>query len=193
MATLICAKCGKQIEEENLVECPHCWEIYHRECWEEISHCLSCKKFNLDYAQIQAEKEAEKERLELNKENGVEEDDEDKAKDEKEENPIKALSQKMSNSNAVESVMMMSKVLLVIGMVAGIAILAVGIFFYGVKGGAIGLVAGALVAALGWVGSVLANGFAELINNSQKNTHYLSKLFSDKEDDEKEIDTQWEK
>ncbi len=187
MATLICAKCGQPIEQENLVECPFCWEIYHKECWEETKNCLSCNKFNIDYAKIQAEKEAEQERVELNKENGVTETDEEHNEEEKTENPLKAFSQKISNSNAVDSVSVVSKILLVIGGVAGIAALGVGAFFFGIKGGVIGLLVGAFVASLGWVGSVLVNGFAELINNSQKSTYYLSKLFSEKED-EKEID-----
>ena len=65
MANLVCAKCNKPIEDNNLVECPFCWEMYHKECWEETKFCLSCKKYNLDFARIQAEKEdAEKKAVE---------------------------------------------------------------------------------------------------------------------------------
>ncbi len=187
MATLICAKCGQPIDRENLVECPFCWEIYHKECWEETKNCLSCNKFNIDYAKIQAEKEAEQERIELNKENGITEADEEHNEEENTENPLKVFSQKMSVSNVVDSVSMMSKILLVIGGVSGISALGVGAFFFGIKGGVIGLLIGAFAAALCYVGSVLVNGFAEIINTSQKNTYYLSKLFSEKEN-EKEFD-----
>ena len=46
MANLVCAKCNKPIEDNNLVECPFCWEMYHKECWEETKFCLSCESLN---------------------------------------------------------------------------------------------------------------------------------------------------
>ena len=59
MATLICAKCNQPIDEENAVECPFCWEIYHKECWEDTENCVTCKKYNPIYEMAQAQKEVE--------------------------------------------------------------------------------------------------------------------------------------
>ncbi len=187
MANLICAKCGQPIEQENLVECPFCWEIYHKECWEETPNCLSCNKFNLDYAQVQAEKEAEAERLELEEKNKAE-DEQPEETQETEENPFEAPTSEMNHSAVANNVMSMSMVVLIIGAVAGVALVVGGFFLRGIKGAIAGLVAGAVAVALGWVASVLINGFAELINNSQKNAYYLSKLLSKKEDEEKDFD-----
>ncbi len=185
MANLICAKCGQPIEEENLVECPFCWEIYHKECWEETKNCLSCKKFNLDYARVEAEKEEEEQRLALEKENVVQEEEQPDTPEEEEEQASKF---KLNNTISSNMVGDMSKIVLVLGIVAGVAILGLMVYMRGLVGGAIGAVAGGIIAGLGYVASVLVNGFAQLIDNSQKSLYYLSKLASNNEDDEKEND-----
>ena len=59
MANFICAKCNQPISEENAVECPFCWEIYHKECWEDTENCVNCKKYNPIYEMAQAQKEYE--------------------------------------------------------------------------------------------------------------------------------------
>ncbi len=185
MANLICAKCGQPIEEENLVECPFCWEIYHKECWEETKNCLSCKKFNLDYARVEAEKEEEEQRLVLEKENVVQEEEQADTQEEEEEQPSKLKFNNTMSSNMVGDI---SKIVLILGVVSGVAILALMVYLKGFVGGVIGAVAGGIIIGVGYVSSVLVNGFAQLIDNSQKSTYYLSRLASNNEDDEKEND-----
>lgn len=178
MANLICAKCNKPINEENLIECPHCWEMYHKECWEETKFCLNCKKYNLDFAKIQAEKEA----LEEQEEKQYEEAEEETTSEELDESVFETPSREMNHSPAANAIMLVSKVLLIIGAVAGVTFAAYMIFITrSIVGGAIGVVAGGLCGAIGWAMSVLVNGFAELINNSQKTAYYLSKLVDKKE------------
>lgn len=184
MANLICAKCGKQIEEENLIECPFCWEIYHKECWEETKFCLNCKKYNLDFARIQEEKELQAEQeSEQHKEISANEGQEDS-----DEMGFEVPAKEMNHSPIANSILLVSKVLLIVGAVAGLAFAAYMVFATrSLIGGIFGVVIGAVFAATGWAISVLVNGFAELINNSQKNAYYLSKMIEKKED------KQWEK
>ena len=185
MANLVCAKCNKPIEENNLVECPFCWEMYHKECWEETKFCLSCKKYNLDFARIQAEKEeaerkAEKEeKLQVEK---VQEEDE-----ETEEQLFQMPTKEINHSPIANTIMLVSKIAVVLGLIAGVVVGADAIIeAYSFGGRIVGIALGCVVAALGFVASVLINGFADLINNSQKTAYYLSKLVE--KDEKKEMD-----
>lgn len=189
MANLICAKCNKQIEENNLIECPNCWEMYHKECWEETKFCLSCKKYNLDFARIQEEKKTLAMETEI--ENTTEEE---KPKneiiqeiEENEEQFFEMPSKELNHSPIANTMMFISKVALIIGVIAGIAVAVDGIVqAYFLSGKIVGVVFGLVVCAIGWVVSVLINGFADLINNSQKNAYYLAKLVEkEKKDSDK--------
>lgn len=184
MANLICAKCNEKIDEENLIECPHCWEMYHRECWEDTKYCLNCKKFNLDFARIQAENEDEQE-TELNQYEGVSEESETEEAD---ENVLDFADKEINHSPIANNIMFLSKAVLIIGVIIGILITGYMFFTGRLTGGIIGLVMGAIVVAISWILSVLVNGFAELINNTQKNSYYLSKLVEKKENEEKGTD-----
>ena len=67
----------------------------------------------------------------------------------------------------------------------GVALAVYYFILGGFTTGIVGAVMGAIIAAMGWVISVLIKGIAELINNSQKNAYYLSKLVEkQKEKDE---------
>ena len=174
MANLVCAKCNKPIEDNNLVECPFCWEMYHKECWEETKFCLSCKKYNLDFARIQAEKEdAEKKAVEEEKlqVETVQEDEEN------EEQLFQMPTKEINHSPIANTIILVSKIALVLGLIAGVVVGADAVIeAYSFGGRVVGVASGFVVAALGWVVSVLINGFADLINNSQKTAYYLSKL-----------------
>lgn len=174
MANLVCAKCNKPIEENNIVECPFCWEMYHKECWEETKFCLSCKKYNLDFARIQAEKEdAEKKAVEEEKlqVETVQEDEEN------EEQLFQMPTKEINHSPIANTIILVSKIALVLGLIAGVVVGADAVIeAYSFGGRVVGVASGFVVAALGWVVSVLINGFADLINNSQKTAYYLSKL-----------------
>lgn len=174
MANLVCAKCNKPIEDNNLVECPFCWEMYHKECWEETKFCLSCKKYNLDFARIQAEKEdAEKKAVEEEKlqVETVQEDEEN------EEQLFQMPTKEINHSPIANTIILVSKIALVLGLIAGVVVGADAVIeAYSFGGRVVGVASGFVVTALGWVASVLINGFADLINNSQKTAYYLSKL-----------------
>lgn len=174
MANLVCAKCNKPIEDNNLVECPFCWEMYHKECWEETKFCLSCKKYNLDFARIQAEKEdAEKKAVEEEKlqVETVQEDEEN------EEQLFQMPTKEINHSPIANTIILVSKIALVLGLISGVVVGADAVIeAYSFGGRVVGVASGFVVAALGWVASVLINGFADLINNSQKTAYYLSKL-----------------
>lgn len=176
MDNLICAKCNEKIEEADLVECPHCWEMYHRECWEKTANCLSCKKFNVEFAKARIDDAVEAEAEEKQYEEVAEEstelfDDLPMGKEPK-------------NSNIAHTIMSVSNVVLIISIVVGILFAVYMFFINGLIGAIIGVVAGGSVAAMGWVVSILISGFAELINNSQKNSYYLSKLVEKQEEKE---------
>lgn len=176
MDNLICAKCNEKIEEADLVECPHCWEMYHRECWEKTANCLSCKKFNVEFAKSRIDDAVEAETEEKQYEEVAEEstelfDDLPMGKEPK-------------NSNIAHTIMSVSNVVLIISIVVGILFAVYMFFTNGLIGAIIGVVAGGSVAAMGWVVSILISGFAELINNSQKNSYYLSKLVEKQEEKE---------
>ncbi|MBR5247127.1 MAG: hypothetical protein IKV25_07150 [Clostridia bacterium] len=174
MANLICAKCNKTIEEKNLVECPFCWEMYHKECWEETKFCLSCKKYNLDFARVQEEKEEAEQKAEQEEKIKVEEIQEE---EENEEQLFQMPTKEINHSPIANTIMLVSRIALIIGLIAGVAVAANGIIdAASFAGKVVGVVLGCVVASLGWVSSVLINGFADLINNSQKTAYYLSKL-----------------
>lgn len=183
MANLICAKCNKPVEANNLIECPFCWEMYHKECWEETKFCLSCKKYNLDFARIQEEKEEAAQKAEKEEKLNIESVQEENA-EEDEEQLFQMPAKEINHSPIANTIMLVSKIALVLGLVAGVVVAADGIIdSYSLAGKIVSGVAGCVVVALGWVASVLINGFADLINNSQKTAYYLSKLVDkDKEE-----------
>ena len=179
MATLICAKCNQPIDEENAVECPFCWEIYHKECWEDTENCVTCKKYNPIYEMAQAQKEVEAQNQQ-NEENELKDKENTVDEDFSQFNNIETPSSHIANS-----VLIVSNVALVLGAVLGVALAVYYFILGGFTTGIVGVVIGAIIAAMGWVISVLIKGFAELINNSQKNAYYLSKLVEkQKEKDE---------
>lgn len=179
MANLICAKCNQPISEENAVECPFCWEIYHKECWEDTENCVNCKKYNPIYEMAQAQKEYEA-LNQPNEENELKDKENTVDEDFTQFNNIETPSSPVANS-----VLIVSNVALVLAVVFGVALAVYYFILGGVTTGIVGAVIGAIIAAMGWVVSVLIKGFAELINNSQKNAYYLSKLVENqKEKDE---------
>lgn len=174
MANLVCAKCNKPIEDNNLVECPFCWEMYHKECWEETKFCLSCKKYNLDFARIQAEKEEAEKKVVEEEKLQVETVQED---EENEEQLFQMPTKEINHSPIANTIILVSKIALVLGLISGVVVGADAVIeAYSFGGRVVGVASGFVVAALGWVASVLINGFADLINNSQKTAYYLSKL-----------------
>ncbi len=176
MANLICAKCNKEIDNNNLVECPFCWEMYHKECWEETKFCLSCKKYNLDFARIQAEKE-EAEQKAIEEEKLKIENAQEEAPEDEEEMLFQMPTKEINHSPIANTIILVSKIALVLGLLAGVVVGAdavINAFSFG--GRIVGIASGLVVAGVGWIASVLINGFADLINNSQKTAYYLSKL-----------------
>ena len=176
MANLICAKCNQPISEENAVECPFCWEIYHKECWEDTENCVNCKKYNPIYEMAQAQKEYEA-LNQPNEENELKDKENTVDEDFTQFNNIETPSSPVANS-----VLIVSNVALVLAVVFGVALAVYYFILGGVTTGIVGAVIGAIIAAMGWVVSVLIKGFAELINNSQKNAYYLSKLVENKKE-----------
>lgn len=176
MDNLICAKCNQRIEEVDLVECPHCWEMYHRECWEKTANCLSCKKFNIEFARVRVDEAVDAE----------EEETQYDAVNEENAEPFEdfPMGKEPKGSNIAHTIMSISNAVLIISIVIGVLFAAYMIFTNGLIGAIIGVVAGGSVAAMGWVASILVSGFAELINNSQKNSYYLSKLVEKQEEKE---------
>lgn len=177
MDNLICAKCNEKIEEADLVECPHCWEIYHRECWEKTANCLSCKRFNAEFARAKVDEAVEAEEEEKEYEAVTEEETAESFED-------FPMGKEPKNSNIAHTIMSISNAVLIISIVVGVLFAAYMIFTNGIIGAIIGVIAGGITAAMGWVASILVNGFAELINNSQKNSYYLSKLVEKQEEKE---------
>ena len=190
MANLICAKCNEIVDEQNAVECPFCWEIYHKECWEDTENCVTCKKYNPIYEIAQAQKELEaqnqeKEEQENKNINNVIED----------EDFTETVTREMPSSPVANMVLFISNIVLALGIVAGVACIGYIVVIVwmtyaeiGTLNAIISLVkgvfSGAVVIAMGWILSVLIKGFAELVNNSQKNAYYLSKLVKMVEDEE---------
>ncbi len=176
MANLICAKCNKPIDENNLMECPHCWEMYHKDCWEETKFCLNCKKYNLDFARIQADREETELKATDEKNFKIEVLDE-KEEEEKEEEIFEMPTRELNHSPIANTMTLVSKIVLILGVVAGIALGADSVLkSYSIMDAIPGAILGVVMCAAGWVVSVLVNGFADLVNNSQKTAYYLSKL-----------------
>lgn len=178
MDNLICAKCNEKIEEADLVECPHCWEMYHRECWEKTANCLSCKKFNIDFARAKVDEAVETEEAEIQYDEAIEEA---QNRDIFEDFP---LGKEPKNSNIAHTIVSISNAVLIINIVIGLLFAVYMFITSGLIGVIIGVIAGGATAAWGWVASILISGFAELINNSQKNAHYLSRLVEKQEEKE---------
>lgn len=176
MANLICAKCNQPVDEQNAVECPFCWEIYHRECWGDTENCVTCKKFNPVYEMVQAQKETESQNLQQeeteirDKNNTVSEDDA------MEFNGVEA-----PPSHVANTVLLASLVMLISGAAGG---LALGIYMYLAGKLVVGVIGGLAIIGLGVALSFTIKGVAELVNNSQKNAFYLSKLVEKKEEKE---------
>ncbi len=180
MANLICAKCNEPVDEQNVVECPFCWEIYHKECWEDTENCVTCKKYNPIYEMVQAQKE-----FETQNQPSEEQELKDKENTVDEETTVEFNGKEMPSSHVANTVLFVSNIALILGAIFGIAFAVYMFIIGGVTSGIIGAVIGAVVAAMGWVISVLIKGFAELINNSQKNAYYLSEIVKkQKEKDE---------
>ncbi len=175
MADLKCAKCNKVVEEQNAVECPFCWEIYHKECWEDSENCITCKKYNPIYEMAQAQKEYEAE-------NEKEEDTSHIKENIIEDEPLSHINVKeMPSSPAANTVFLASLVVLASSVAGGIAFL---IYMYLVGKIIVGIIGGLAICGLGFALSLIVKGVAEIVNNSQKNAYYLSKLVRMVEDEE---------
>ena len=176
MANLICAKCNEIVDEQNAVECPFCWEIYHKECWEDTENCVTCKKYNPIYEIAQAQKELEaqnqeKEEQENKNINNVIED----------EDFTETVTREMPSSPVANMVLLASMVVIGVGVAGG---LALGIYMYFANKLLVGILGGVAIVGLGFVLSLVIKGVAEMVNNSQKNAYYLSKLVKMVEDEE---------
>ena len=179
MDNLICAKCNEKIEEADLVECPHCWEIYHRECWEKTLNCLSCKKFNVEFRKAE-----EEEAIEENQQETAEKEDDFKAGDIQLEEFSYPISKEPKDSPLAHTINMISTIVLIVGIVVALGYAIYMFILGGLTGGVMGLIFGAIIGVSSWVLSILIKGFAELVNNSQKNAHYLSRLVEKQEEKE---------
>ena len=177
MADLICAKCNQPIPEENAVECPFCWEVYHKECWEDTENCVTCKKYNPIYEMVQAQKEYEAQ----NQQNEVNElKDANNTVDE--EDFTETVTREMPSSPVANSVLLASLILLISGVAGGIAL---AIYMYLTSRLLVGVIGGLALAGLGFALSLVVRGVAEMVNNSQKNAYYLSEIVKkQKEKDE---------
>ena len=179
MATLICAKCNQPIDEENAVECPFCWEIYHKECWEDTENCVTCKKYNPIYEMAQAQKEHEtetqqSEKQELKDNNNTVED----------EDFTEIVNLETPSSPVANSVILASIILLISGVAGGTA-LVIYFAFSTLLRAYVGVIGGLALAGFGVGLALVVRGIAEMVNNSQKNAYYLSKLVEkQKEKDE---------
>lgn len=177
MANFICAKCNQPISEENAVECPFCWEIYHKECWEDTENCVNCKKYNPIYEMAQAQKEYEA-LNQPNEENELKDKENTVDEDFTQFNNIETPSSPVANS-----VLLASLILLVSGIAGGVAL---AIYMYLAGKIIVGIIGGVALAGFGAALSLAVKGVAEIVNNSQKNAYYLSKLVENqKEKDEK--------
>ena len=176
MANLICAKCNQPISQEDAVECPFCWEIYHKECWEDTENCVNCKKYNPIYEMAQAQKEYEakygqNEETELKDTSNTVEDEEF----------TEINSKEMPSSPVANSVLLASIILLGAGILGGIAF---AIYMYLTSKIIVGIIGGLALVGVGFTLSIVVRGIAEMVNNSQKNAYYLSKLVRMVEDEE---------
>ena len=172
MKPITCAKCNQEIPEGDLVECPYCWEAYHTECWLETANCLNCKKFNMDFARVRAEKERAEAEAKAKAKKELEESEFSEAEmDDESDSPVR-----FSSSSMSDSVASVSKIVLIVSIVFGVLFAIYMFISIGVAGIVIGAVSGAGLVACGWILSVLINGFAELINNSHKTVEYLAEL-----------------
>lgn len=179
MDNLICAKCNEKIEEADLVECPHCWEIYHRECWENTLNCLSCKKFNVDFRNTEEEEAVEEEQQE-----DAEKEENFKADDIQYEDFSYPAGKEPKESLIAHTINTVSTIVLIVGIVVAVGYAIYMFILGGLTGGITGLILGAIIGVGSWVSSILIKGFAELINNSQKNAHYLARLVEKQEEKE---------
>lgn len=175
MDNLVCAKCNEKIDEADLVECPHCWEIYHKECWEDTENCVTCRKYNPIYEMVQAQKEQEEqnqqgEEQELKDKNNTVDDDE----------VVEINHNEMPSSPVANTAFLASIVFLASGIAGGIAF---AIYMMLPKTGKdyVGVIGGLAIAGLGVALFLAVKGLAELINNSQKNAYYLSRLVKKQE------------
>ncbi len=182
MENLICAKCGGEIQKEELVECPVCWELYHRECWVSTKKCLTCKKMNLDYVAEPEFDEAEVEEPSKAQYESAEESTESEGDDNK-KSPFTGL---LNPAGASGSIMQISNILLIIFISAGVLLAVLCFVFGGLVKGIFGVLAGVIIAGLGWAISVLVQGFGEMVDNSQKSAFYLSELYEKSRKEDKE-------
>ena len=177
MDNLICAKCNEKINEADLVECPHCWEIYHKECWEDTENCVTCRKYNPIYEMVQAQKELEAQNQQIE-----EQDLKDKNNTVDDEGTTEMNNNEMPSSPVANTTLLASVILLASGVAGGIAFVVYMMFPMGRD--IVGVVGGLAIAGLGVALSLAVKGFAELINNSQKNIYYLSRLVKKQEEKE---------
>lgn len=177
MADLICAKCKQPIEESNAVECPFCWEVYHKECWEDTEICETCRKYNPIYEIVQKQKE-----VEVQDSQNEEAETEYNEIDTDEGMPVEYNGREIPSSPVANSVLFASLVLLISGIAGGIALV---IYMYLTSRLLVGVVGGLALAGFGVGLALVVRGVAEIVNNSQKNAFYLSKLVEkQKEKDE---------
>lgn len=177
MDNLICAKCNEKIEEADLAECPHCWEIYHKECWENTENCVTCRKYNPVYEMVQAQKELETQNLQIEEQELKDQnntvDDEELTETNNNETPF---------SLVVNTAFLASIVFLVSGVAGGIAFAVYMMFPLGKD--IVGIIGGLAISGLGVALALAVKCLAELINNSQKSSYYLSKLVEKQEEKE---------
>ena len=176
MANLICAKCNEIVEEQNAVECPFCWEIYHKECWEDTENCVTCKKYNPIYEIAQAQKE-----LEAQNQENEEQENKNTNNVIEDEDFTETVTREMPSSPVANMVLLASMVVIGVGVAGG---LALGVYMYFANKLLVGILGGVAIIGLGFVLSLVIKDVAEMVNNSQKNAYYLSKLVKMVEDEE---------
>ena len=176
MANLICAKCNEIVDEQNAVECPFCWEIYHKECWEDTENCVTCKKYNPIYEIAQAQKE-----LEAQNQENEEQENKNTNNVIEDEDFTETVTREMPSSPVANMVLLASMVVIGVGVAGG---LALGVYMYFANKLLVGILGGVAIIGLGFVLSLVIKGVAEMVNNSQKNAYYLSKLVKMVEDEE---------
>ena len=87
----------------------------------------------------------------------------------------------MPSSPVANMVLLASMVVIGVGVAGG---LALGIYMYFANKLLVGILGGVAIIGLGFVLSLVIKGVAEMVNNSQKNAYYLSKLVKMVEDEE---------
>lgn len=160
MEMYVCEKCKEPIANaNNLVSCPECGKTYHRRCSLSVSNCICCGCSNMEF---------ESKISEAVKNNATEVDEIKNL-----ENTPYINTETGMFSNIGEKLKGLATVITVIGIIMSIIVFLVNVamdedmIFPG-------LLLGAGIALVSWIGSFAIYGFGALISSTQ-NTERLTK------------------